>query len=133
MMRAHVFLIISNMWKEVAAKRNNDPILGSPPKDITIFEAARADFARAKCVGPYTALETRPRQGASKPPLETEPEKLLISYQGAFWEHAVARFCVDEEAKLAALELIYGPRNGRGFHYTVDEAGKIKAKQVWFI
>jgi len=130
MLRDQMLRFIHTEWMKVAKRPDNDPLMGTPPSEITIFEFAEVEFSKARCTGDFKAVESIDRNGKASQPIEDDPRKLVTKYQKAFWEHAIASFHVNAEASHAVVELVYGPRYGRGYSFEVRD-GLPLGSEVW--
>lgn len=130
MLRDQMLEFILTEWMKVAKRSDNDPLMGTPSSEITIFQYTEADFSKARCKGTFEAVKSVNREGKESSPIQNEPQKLVTKYQKAFWEHAIASFHVSGDASRAVVELVYGPRYGRGYCFEVRD-GLPMGSQVW--
>jgi hypothetical protein len=130
-LRKSILLEIRTTWSQVAAQSDKDEVMGTPPDDLTIFEASNANFAEASCLGDFSALETLDRSSQSRASACGHPRDLLTVIRGAYWQNAQARFHISETRGMAVLELVFGPRYGRGYRFVRLADGSISKGNVW--
>jgi len=130
MLRDQMLRFILTEWMTIAKKPDNDSLMGTPPSEITIFEFTDADFLKARCKGTFKAVESIDRDGKVSSPIQGDPRKLVTKYQKAFWEHALVSFHVNAEGSHAVVEMVYGPRYGRGYCFEVRDGFPV-GSQAW--
>ena len=128
--REHVLSEVRREWQHVASQPDNDKVMGLPSDDITIFEHSQAYVPHAECGGSGEPIETLDRRQRSVAALFQEPPNQK-QYRGAYWPHAYARFYVAADSSVAVLELIFGPRYGRGYRYVPGPDGGFVRSKVW--
>jgi hypothetical protein len=129
-LREHILSEVRREWQHVASQPDNDKVMGTPPDDITVFEHSQAELPHAQCSGSGTAIESLDRQQRSLAALFPAPPK-QDQYRGAYWPHAYARFYVSADSSVAVLELVFGPRYGRGYRYAPGAHGGFTQSRVW--
>jgi hypothetical protein len=133
MLRQRLLKDILEIWSEVASQPDQHPVMGTPPEDIVICEHPSADFGRAQCRGKGQPLQILDRLGRDKP---VTPQAKLSEgrRQGAYWQHALARFHLAVDNKQAVLEVVFGPQFARGFIYSIvnkDGLDSIARSNIW--
>lgn len=132
MIRERILSDISEDWAHVSSQRDNDKIMGTPPEDITVFEHSDIRVAPRRpvhCAGNGSALYSITRTSQKIVPIGTDPESLTTTYEKAYWKHALARFYVTD--KEGFLEIVLGPRYGRGYQYQMNADGQIQKTNTW--
>ena len=131
-LRRAVLHAIHTEWYAVAAEPDNHKIMGTPPSDITIFESSAVKYIPEPwCDGDFCALFTYDRKGRTHPPQYSHPDQIATVYKKAYWEHACARFHILELQGFAVLELVFGPRYGRGYTVEITSNGCLDKKELW--
>ncbi len=129
MIRDQILSDIAQEWAQVGLQEDDDPVMGTPPTDITIFEHSECDVAEARCNGAGNALFSIARDGNLVDPVGNDQKELVMHHNKAYWKHAIARFSVSGAE--GCLEIVFGPRYARGYSYMQNADGMVKRGNRW--
>lgn len=122
--------------KRVTSGRYYRPEFGSPPAELRIYQAAKADWERAMIRPPYLSA-WRCLSGVDVEPIAPDdlPDYSVVP-TGMYWPIGQIAFCIDSEHKRAVFTYVLGPRYARGYKTAFEDLESLafapdKSRMVW--